>query len=425
MKVLSLFTGAGGLDLGLERAGFSVAGCVELDPDARATIARNRPNWKMLDIPVDAPGDILAVPPEELLRHFSLQPGEVGLLAGGPPCQPFSKGGFWVNGQTQRMADPRAKTLLAYFKVLEAALPQMMLLENVRGITFNSKHTPDEEQAIGVLEAALQGINKRHGTSYVPHVLHLDAVDYGVPQKRQRVFVFADRDGHDLIAPPATHSDAENDGLARWTTTWDAIGDLARSDIERSLRPAGQWADLLPTIPEGQNYQFHTPRGAGEPLFGWRRKYWTFLLKLAKDRPSWTLQAGPGPATGPFHWRSRRLSVAELARLQTFPDGYQITGEYRSAVRQLGNAVPAAIGELLGLEIRRQLLGHKPRRSLRLLPEQRDDCPQAESVAAVPAKYLGLRAKHQDHPGTGLGAGALRRREAGDDGAGSPVATAV
>lgn len=425
MNVLSLFTGAGGLDLGLERAGFDVAGCAELDPDARATIKRNRSSWRLLDIPEDAPGDILAVASNDLLGHFSLRPGEVGLLAGGPPCQPFSKASFWVNGETQRMADPRAKTLLAYFKVLEAALPQAMLLENVQGITFNSRHKPDEEEAIGVLEAALKGINERHGTAYVPHVLHLDAVNYGVPQKRQRVFVFADRDGRELSEPPVTHSDIEDDGLERWTTTWDAIGDLDGTDIDPALLPTGHWADLLPSIPEGQNYQFHTPRGSGEPLFGWRRKYWTFLLKLAKGRPSWTLQAGPGPATGPFHWCSRRLSVGEMARLQTFPDDYEITGEYRSAMRQLGNAVPAAIGELLGLEIRRQLLGQKPRRSLRLLPAQREDCPPPESVAKVPRKYLHLRAEWEDHPGTGLGAGALRRRKAEAEQAEPRLATAA
>ena len=80
-------------------------------------------------------------------------------------------------------------------------------------------------------------------------------------------------------------------------------------------------ADLLPAIPEGENYLFHTNRGAGVPLFGWRTRFWNFLFKLAKDRPSWTIQARPGPATGPFHWTNRRLSARELCRLQTFPDG--------------------------------------------------------------------------------------------------------
>ena len=132
------------------------------------------------------------------------------------------------------------------------------------------------------------------------------------------------------------------------------------------LNPTGKWAGLLKSIPEGKNYLWHTPRGAGEPLFGWRTRYWSFLLKLAKDRPSWTIQAAPGPATGPFHWKSRLLSIEEVARLQTFPIDYEFTGDRRSMLRQIGNAVPCAIGELLGLEIRRQLLGKHVRRHLPL-----------------------------------------------------------
>ena len=108
-----------------------------------------------------------------------------------------------------------------------------------------------------------------------------------------------------------------------------------------------------------------------QPLFGWRTKFWSFLLKLAKDRPSWTIQAEPGPATGPFHWKSRLLSIEELCRLQTFPRGYEIQGDRRSAQRQVGNAVPSAIAELLGLEIRRQFFGERVRRTLRLLPTRR------------------------------------------------------
>jgi DNA (cytosine-5)-methyltransferase 1 len=178
------------------------------------------------------------------------------------------------------------------------------------------------------------------------------------------------------------------------------------------LAPTGRWARLLPSIPEGQNYLWHTarnvPRG-GESLFGWRTKYWSFLLKLAKNRPSWTLQAAPGPATGPFHWTSRLLSTLELCRLQTFPDGYGIQGDRRAARKQLGNAVPAAIGELLGLEIRRQILGENVRASLTLIPTRRNDCPPPEVVAEVPEEYRSLRGVHQDHPGTGQGPAAITR----------------
>jgi DNA (cytosine-5)-methyltransferase 1 len=172
----------------------------------------------------------------------------------------------------------------------------------------------------------------------------------------------------------------------------------------------GRWADLLPSIPEGQNYQYHTRKGGGKKLFPWRSKYWSFLLKLAKAQPAWTIQALPGPATGPFHWLNRRLSVRELARLQTFPDDYEFTGDYHAAHRQIGNAVPPALGELLGRLVRRSLLGGRVNLTLRLAPTARPGCPPPEPVLPVPRKYIDeLEGDHEDHPGTGRGPGAQRR----------------
>src|SRR4051794_22290807 len=128
LNVLSLFTGAGGLDLGLEAAGFHVAGCVERDEDCRQTLAQNT-DWS-----VAKQGDVEAIEPAKLLKELGLRRREVTLLAGGPPCQPFSKSGQWVTGRTARMADPRAETLRKYFEILEVALPRVMLLENVKGL---------------------------------------------------------------------------------------------------------------------------------------------------------------------------------------------------------------------------------------------------------------------------------------------------
>ena len=114
------------------------------------------------------------------------------------------------------------------------------------------------------------------------------------------------------------------------------------------LSLTGRWAELLPSIPEGRNYLHHTERGDGVRLFGWRRRYWSFLLKLSKRLPSWTITAQPGPAIGPFHWKSRRLSPLELCRLQTFPAGYEIDGDLRTIQLQLGNAVPSALAKTPG-----------------------------------------------------------------------------
>jgi DNA (cytosine-5)-methyltransferase 1 len=176
------------------------------------------------------------------------------------------------------------------------------------------------------------------------------------------------------------------------------------------LRMTGKWAELLPSIPEGQNYLWHTDRGGGAPLFGWRRRYWSFLLKLAKDRPSWTIQAQPGPATGPFHWRNRKLSAQELGRLQTFPDGLIYECSRADVQRLVGNAVPSALAEALAVEIRRQLLGSRRKNSaLQLLPPRRSAPPSPEPVTRVPRKYLALAGNHEAHPGTGKGRRAAAR----------------
>ena len=396
--VMSLFTGAGGLDLGLEAAGFCIDLCVELDEDARDTLKTNRPRWNLAE-----PGDIHDINPKDLAHQLSHLRSKVTLLSGGPPCQPFSKSANWVNGGSRGLQDPRAKTLQAYFDIVEAVLPEVLLLENVTGLTSNKG-----EEGLILLRNQLQRINLKHKTFYSPQVFTINAADYGVPQFRERVFVLASVDGRKIELPLATHGNAEN--LEPYRTCWDAMGDLDNDEWSPDLNPTGKWAGLLKSIPEGKNYLWHTPRGVGEPLFGWRTRYWSFLLKLAKDRPSWTIQAETGPATGPFHWKSRLLSTEEVARLQTFPLNYEFKGNRRSVLRQIGNAVPCAIGEFLGLEIRRQLLGEHVRRHLRLIPKQRSHCPDHERVCKVPTHYLALRSNHADHPGTGKGPGAKRVR---------------
>jgi DNA (cytosine-5)-methyltransferase 1 len=403
LSVLSLFTGAGGLDLGLEAAGFEPVLCVENDRDSRETLKRNRPGWRLSD-----PSDIHQLKPWQLLRQAALKPRQLTLVVGGPPCQPFSKSMYWSTGDSPRLCDPRAKTLHAYLDVVEATLPQVLLLENVKGLAFDGK-----DEGLRLLERGLRKINEEHSTSYIPQIITINSADYGVPQIRERIFVLASIDGRQIEMPEPSHGDDSN--KEPFLTAWDAIGELDVDSWPAELNASGRWAGLLPSIPEGQNYLWHTPRNVdsgGESLFGWRTRFWSFLLKLAKAQPSWTIQAEPGPATGPFHWKSRLLSIEELARLQTFPRGYTIVGSRRSAHRQVGNAVPSAIGELLGLQVRRQIFGERVRRSLRLIPERRLDCRPPETIAPVSCEYLKLRAEHCEHPGTGLGPAARRRKRA-------------
>lgn len=401
---LSLFSGAGGLDLGLSSAGFDAKVCVEIDEDSRKTLATNHPNWTLAE-----PGDIHLLSPEEILDQGGIKPGELSLLAGGPPCQPFSKSGFWANGDVSRLNDPRASTLQAYMNVIEAALPEVVLLENVKGISYKNK-----DEGLKLISDEFNAINNAKGTNYTPQVFVINTASYGVPQIRERIFVVATREGVQLTPPTETHcapSDIEHPPTQQqiYRSTWDAIGDLDSSEWPDELNPKGKWGALIPSIPEGQNYLWHTERSGGMPLFGWRTRYWSFLLKLAKNLPSWTIQAQPGPATGPFHWRGRQLSEREMARLQTFPDSYLFAGNRRSVQRQIGNAVPPAIGELFGLEIRKQLWGEEVRKELTLIPKARPHCPPPEEPQAVPKKYLSLQGDHKSHPGTGLGPRAMKQ----------------
>lgn len=405
LKAVSLYTGAGGLDLGLEAAGFETAVAVEMDRDCCETMRANR-RWPVLE------RNVHEVPSEELLEVAGLKVGDVDLLAGGPPCQPFSKSSYWVNGDSLRLNDPRANTLVAYLRVLRDLKPKAFLLENVHGLAYAGK-----DEGLRLLLEATRLINEQCGTNYQLSWRVLQAADYGVPQLRERVFVVGQRDGVILRFPPSQYFPGDREvqqslllkGVVEpYRNAWDAIGDLEEPTENLSVR--GKWGDLLPSIPEGQNYLWHTDRMAGLNLFGWRTRYWSFLLKLAKQSPSWTIQASPGSAIGPFHWKNRRLTVREMCRLQTFPDDFEIVGGRTSAQRQLGNAVPSLLSEVLGREIRKQLLGCPAADGeLKLLPARRVPVPAPEQTKPVARKYRQYVGDHEPHPGNGKGRRAAQR----------------
>lgn len=406
-KLISLYSGAGGLDYGFEAAGFQTDVAVEFDRDCCATLRANR-DWPVIE------RSIFEVPTPELLENAGTKRGEVDVVIGGPPCQPFSKAGYWASGDSRRLNDPRADTLSAYLRVVEEALPRAILLENVGGLAFAGK-----DDGLQLLYRGFDQINRRTNSNYRLSFAVLNAVDYGVPQIRQRAFLVAARDGTPFDFPRPSHFShtltegglrLEVEPEMRHRTAWDAIGDV-KPDESEDLAVKGKWAALLPSIPEGSNYLWHTDRGGGLPLFGWRRRYWSFLLKLAKDKPSWTIQAQPGPAIGPFHWENRRLSMREMCRLQTFPDNVRVLGSTASVQKQLGNAVPSLLAEVLAREIATQLL-HRPRQKgpSALLPPCRNPVPRPERRRPVPKEYFELQGEHEAHPGTGKGFRAQGRR---------------
>lgn len=399
MKAISLFTGVGGLDFGFEAAGFETSVAGDFDRIACDTVSINRP-WPLLRGPIDDFGSAT------ILKTGRLSQGEADVLIGGPPCQPFSKSSYWVNGDSKRLDDPRADTLASYLRVLGDALPKTFLLENVAGLAFKGK-----DEGLQHLLSGIKKINRKHGVNYTVSIAKLNAADFGVPQRRERVFLVGHREGRDFVFPAPTHGEPAVSaalGLEPYRTTWDSIGDLVDVPHEDGLAMTGKWADLLPSIPEGENYLWHTSRGGGLPLFGWRTRYWSFLLKLAKNQPSWTIQAQPGSAVGPFHWSSRRLSQAELCRIQTFPDGLRFECGRTDVQKLVGNAVPSLLAEVLAREIRCQLLDSPIPQPLLLIPPDRGAPPKPEKLKAVAKKFRALIGDHADHPGTGLGQGAKR-----------------
>lgn len=402
-KVISLYSGAGGLDYGFEAAGFETVFFNDFDHDSCETLRLNGKRFVV-------ERSIFEVPTEEILEIADAEVGEIDMLIGGPPCQPFSKSGYWAHGDSRRLDDPRAATLDAYLRVVEEVQPRAFLLENVSAITYAEK-----SEGIQLLLNKIAQINRRTGARYQPETAVLNAAWFGVPQLRERFFLVASRDGSRFDFPSAAFASPSGDqqalrALPSFRTAWDALADI-RPSHDEDLDIRGKWADLIPSIPEGQNYLHHTDRGEGLPLFGWRRRYWNFLLKLSKRLPSWTIQAQPGPAVGPFHWENRRLSHRELCRLQTFPDNVHIYGNRMSVQRQVGNAVPSLLGEVLAREIKRQLLGMEvAAEPLALLPPDRSPSPAPETLQPVPEKYLPLAGRHKAHPGTGKGPRSVQQR---------------
>lgn len=403
-KYISLFSGAGGLDLGLDHAGYERLLAIELDAVCVDTLIKN---GAPLETVVNA--DISKCSSAEIKEWANLKDGEtIDLLAGGPPCQPFSKSSFWINGDTLRMDDPRSSALIELMRLVRDLKPLNVLIENVIGIKFRNK-----DEGYNYIRKQFEKINNEHGTRYKLTTCKVNAADYGVPQNRERLFIIANIKGKEFQMPQPTHGkekDQHERDIEDYMTAWDAIGDLENVQYSQ-LTVTSKWGDLLPSIPQGNNYLWHTNRMGGKPLFGWRTRYWSFLLKLDKHRPSWTITANPGSANGPFHWNNRKLSEREMARLQTFPDWYKFEGNYSQVRMQLGNAVPPLLAEFLGAEIRKQLIDGTNSSCLKLSIGKNLKPPTEEKLSAVAEKYLDMIGDHMEHPGTGKGPGAMQRND--------------
>jgi DNA (cytosine-5)-methyltransferase 1 len=341
---ISLFSGAGGLDLGVEAAGYRVTAAVEHDRDAALTMEKN---FHHLVSPVIRK-DILDVPTREILQRAGLQGRQrPDLLIGGPPCTPFSKSGFWLKWKRDGL-DPDASLLQAYTRVLAQAKPRAFILENVYALTYNNKASrPAYERLLREIDDA----------GYICNPKVLNAADHGVPQVRPRLFIVGVPKGCRLPElPEPNHTGMWERRMSGSGTTPHVTAGEALANLECDPEPGevlgGQYSHLLPEIPPGENYlHYTTERGHPEPLFVWRSRYWSFLLKLDPERPSPTIQAQPGPNVGPFHWENRRLRVGEIKRLFTFPDEFELVGSRASIQAQLGNAVPPLLAQKVAAEV--------------------------------------------------------------------------
>jgi DNA (cytosine-5)-methyltransferase 1 len=389
--VLSAFSGGGGLDLGLERAGFDPVLCLDTNGTAQATLKKNRPAW---NVPGD--GDVSIASARWNAADLGVAEIGLDLVAAGPPCQPFSKAAQWTSTGRAGLKDRRATPLVGLFSLVETFVPKAILIENVPGFVTGA------DSALPLIQAKLTKINERVGANYRADSWIVDAADYGVPQRRQRAIIVAFRDGRLFALPPPTHANAH-------VRAWDALHDHVEPDPPK---PTGSWAALLPSIPEGCNYQWHTAKGGGIELFGWRTRYWSFLLKLARDRPAWTLPASPGPSTGPFHWDNRPLSARERLRLQSFPDNWILTDSQREQWRLAGNATPPLLAEVIGAAIAAELgiaVGETPFPSL-VRPRLRE-IPPAHPPAAVDERFVSRSGPKAPHPGPGFGPAPRRPAE--------------
>ena len=350
---LSFFSGAMGLDYGIEKAGIHPLLTSEIEPNARKTILLNRPNIGLI-------GDINNYSASEIKKFANISENqEIDLVIGGPPCQAFS-----TAGQRKSFQDKRGNVFLTFIDRILELRPKFAVIENVRGILSAPFESEEMEKRFGFAPktpeekkggALLYILKKLEDGGYTVTFNLYNAANYGAPQKRERVVFFCSRDGQKIPYLPPTNDEFGNFGLPKWRTVREVISDLNETEQKAmtfpekrlkyfSLLKAGQyWKDL----PQELHYEAMGEKlklGGGKTGF-FRRVGW--------DSPSPTLVTDPTmPATDLCHPdKDRPLSIQEYARIQEFPDDWKFFGEIKDVYRQIGNAVPISLGCAIGKQI--------------------------------------------------------------------------
>lgn len=338
IQAIGFFSGAGGLDIGSQLAGAKVISSLDFDRESVATMKAN----KYFAHSTHFHKDIKEMSANDYKKILKLNNPEKLIVVGGPPCQPFSKAGYWVTHKNRLGSEDPRNMIGQYLRIIEELQPDGFLLENVESLLH-----PKNAQAVTDLKEAIDKL----GYKFI--VYRADALNFGVPQKRKRVFFIASR--KNIIGEPIkTHGDEieriVNKNLLPHERVIDWIGRYDTSDYfeEEELTTGKTYDEELKQIPPGQNYFALTERnGHPNPKFEANKRFWNFLLKLHPNQPSWTIAAQPGPWVGPFHWNNRRLRVPEIAAIQTFPEDYHFVGKRRSIQKQIGNAVPSLLGKAI------------------------------------------------------------------------------
>jgi len=307
LRVVSLFSGGGGLDLGFEAAGCETIAAVDNDFESCKTLRHNRPEWNVFE------GDI---------RNYNPAIRDVDIVIGGPPCQGFSSAG---KGNPN---DPRNFLWQEYFRVVNAVRPRALVLENVSALT----HGKNGDHLSGIMREL-----ERSGYRFVAGVLN--AADFAVPQARRRLIVIGLREGVPTLPQPAPED--------RRLTVRDAI-----EDIDGAFDP--EWNHVPPRHAPHVVRRW-TKLAPGETDPNYRR------ARLDYDKPSVTIRAGGGYGPrgdhlGGFHppihpAKPRQLTVREAARIQGFPDDWILLGSKTAQGRQIGNAVPVPLATAIARHV--------------------------------------------------------------------------
>ena len=343
--VISLFSGAMGLDIGLAKAGLKVVIGQDFDQSCVETMQAN--GHRVLG------GDIQQIQPQTLLDMTGLNVGEPFLLCGGPPCQPFS-----TAGKRLGINDPRGSLFMDFIRMIDYIKPRFFIMENVKGImSAPLKHVPtaqrdgsDPEQKLGtVLDVILSEFNK---LGYKTVYGILDAVNYGVPQFRERFILIGSRDHEEIFLPVPTHFQMHQNPEYRWRTAGETIQDLEDEDGEcGKLTP--ERMKYLRMVPEGGNWrdlpQEMLPAAMGGAYKSGGGKV-GFYRRLTYAQPAPTITTAPAQkATMLCHpTKDRPLSIHEYARLQQFPEDWVFKGTTAAKYKQIGNAVPIGLAEAIG-----------------------------------------------------------------------------